>query len=189
MALQTNVKVRIVGTNDAPKPGVIVTISNPPLSYIGVPSNTPAPAALQTQTTDANGYVLFTALNADVYAIGVSGTKTNYVVKNTFVVNPDTIPFENRTFASSTMSGTNILTQNYVVNVGSGLGSYPAPNVIADFTGGIRTAANTQSSFLANTDTVILWSGTNSTKQFNNSYSHTTQGLAALQSTTIKINI
>jgi hypothetical protein len=189
MALQTNVKVKIVNQAGTPRVGVIATISNPIASYIGVPANTPIPATLQTQTTDASGYVLFSGLNADTYSINVSGTRTNYIVKNTFVVNPDTIPFENRTFATSTMSGTNILTQNQVNNTPSGVGPILAANTTVDFIGAIRTSAHTPSFYNPNTNVVVLWSGTNEQKQYDSSYYHSTQGLAALQSTTIKINI
>ena len=189
MALQTNLIVKIVDTNSNPKPGVVVTVGLPPVSYIGAPANTPIPAVLQTQTTDGGGQVLFTALNADTYNIGVSGALTSCVVKNSFVVNPDSVPFENRLVAASTHSGLSIWTQNQVANVGIASGSYAAPNVISDFTGAVRTSVNTQTSFLATTDTVILWSGTNATKQYNNAYTHGTQGLTAVQTTTIKVNI
>jgi hypothetical protein len=178
MSLQTDVKVKVVNYNDSPRAGVIVTV--------GVPG---AAAVSQTQTTDAGGRVLFTNLNADTYSIAISGVASSYLVKNTFVVNPDNIPFENRTFASSTMSGVNILARNQVVLAGTVSGTSLAPNVMVDFTGGIRTSGTTPSFYSPNTNAVILWSGTNIGKQFNNSYYHTTQGLKAVQSTVIKMNI
>lgn len=189
MAQLTNVSVKIVDPNSNPKQGVIVTISNPPASYIGMPSNTPAPGAIQTQTTDGGGYVLFSGLSADTYAINVSGMSSNYIVKNSFVVNPDSIPFENRTVVASSISGSNIWTQNQLVAAGTISGAFIAANVIDDFTGGVRTAANTPSFYSTNANAVILWSGTNQGKQFNNSYVHSTQSLTAFQSTTIKMKI
>lgn len=189
MAMQTNLKVRIVDTNSNPKQGVVVAISNPPSNYIGAPSNLPAPAAIQTQTTDGGGYVLFTSLNADTYAIVVSGVSTLYTIKNTYAINPDTQSFQNKTFASSTSSGVGIWTQNQVVQVGTISGAIIAPNIVDDFTGGVRTAANTPSFYNPNTNTVILWSGTNVGRQFDNSYTHTIVEPTFVQSTTIKVKI
>ena len=177
MALQTNVKVRVIGTDDSAKNGVTVAIGNPD------------GAVIQSQITDAGGYALFTALDAAVYAIAISGSSTRYEVKNTYAINPDTIPFENKTFATSTLSGANIWSQNHIVKAGEVTNQHMAPNVITDFVGGVQVSANIPSFYSPNTNEVILWSGTNVGQQYDNAYVHSVQDELAVQSTTIKINI
>lgn len=177
MALQTNVIVKVVDLNNTPKQGVVVGIGNP------------GAGASQTTTTDGGGSALFTNLNPDTYAITVSGVATSYIVKNTLPINPDNIPFENKTFITSQVSGTNILTQNQTVPVGAISGTTMAANVVTDFVGGVQNASHVPSFYNPNTNVVVLWSGTNQGQQYDNSYFHKTAGPTMVQSTTIRMNI
>lgn len=177
MAFLTNVKVKIVGNDDLPRNGVNVSIGNP------------GGSALQSAITSGCGTAMFTNLSAATYDITVSGLTTSCIVKNTVPVNPDTIPFENRTFLTSTMSGTNIQTQNYIVKNATISGNHMAPNVNSDFTGAIQTSSTVPAFYNPNTNAIVLWSGTNVGKQYNDFYMHSNQNTMMTQSTVIKMNI
>jgi hypothetical protein len=177
MAQQTNVIVKVTNYNNVPRQGVVVAIGNP------------GGGVIQSTTTDGGGSALFTSLDANTYAITISGVATNYIVQNTLPINPDQIPFENKTFVASHVSGTNILTRNQVVTVGTVSGTTMAANVVTDFVGGVQHDSHVPSFYSPNTNAIILWSGTNQGHQYDNSYYHKTADITMVQSTTIKMNI
>jgi hypothetical protein len=177
MAQQTNVIVKVTNYDNAPRQGVVVDLGNP------------GGGVIQSATTDGGGSALFTSLDANTYAITISGVATSYVVKNALPINPDQIPFENKTFVASHVSGTNILTQNQTVPVGTISGVTMAANVVTDFLGGVQHDSHVPSFYNPNTNVVVLWSGTNQGQQYDNAYYHKTADTTMVQSTTIRMNI
>jgi len=187
MPNEVNIKVRVKDSAGNARPGLPVLLMNP-----GEDLFNPIPTVVVASgDTGADGYTLFTSVDAGTYAIQVSdvvntGTLTmnNYEVKNSFVTNPDQAPFEHRFSVRSAESigFGGILTQAKDVGITGSI----------NFAGATprRTVYDTIGPQVYQNDLGTIFTGTVSlaAKQSGNSYYHGNQNTTFTQFVDIAVD-
>jgi len=188
MANEVNVKVKVKDTNGNPRRDLPVLLMNPDSENN---KTNPQPSiVLASGDTGIDGYALFVGVTGGTYAIQVVDTVNtgtaflyNYEVRNSFVTNPDQLPFESRFSVRSaeSVASPGILTHNKAM----------APT--GTFTGGSekRTQYDTAGPQLYQNEFGTIFTGTSTLagKQSGNSYYHLNQNETFTQFVDIAVGI